>query len=134
MPELRVLIAEDIGASRQLLASLLRQLIPGVVVHGVADGAKVVETHRRLLPHITFLDIGLPNTSGLEVLREIRLHDAESFIVIVSAHSTAKIIAEAVSLSVDGFVVKPYSAQRIVDALNRFRARARDGTAPQLRA
>jgi two-component system chemotaxis response regulator CheY len=122
-PGLRVLIAEDIGGSRQLLASLLRQLVPDVELHEVADGADVVETHRRLEPQVTFLDIGLPNRTGLEVLQEIRVDDAASFIVIVSAHSQADVITEAVSLSVDGFVVKPYSPQRIVDALDRFRAR-----------
>jgi len=120
---LRVLIAEDIGGSRQLLASLLRQVAPDVEIHEVADGAEVVETHRRLEPQVTFLDIGLPNKSGLEVLHEIRLDDAASFIVIVTAHSQAAVITEAVALKVDGFVVKPYSPQRIVEALNRFRAR-----------
>ena len=120
---LRVLIAEDIGGSRQLLASLLRQVAPDVEIHEVADGAEVVETHRRLEPQVTFLDIGLPNKSGLEVLHEIRLDDAASFIVIVTAHSQAAVITEAVALKVDGFVVKPYSPQRIVEALSRFRAR-----------
>ena len=120
---LRVLIAEDIGGSRQLLASLLRQVAPDVEIHEVTDGADVVETHRRLEPQITFLDIGLPNKTGLEVLHEIRVDDVASFIVIVSAHSQAAVITEAVALGVDGFVVKPYSPQRIVEALDRFRAR-----------
>lgn len=122
-PKLDVLIADDIGGSRQLLASLLRQLAP-VNIHEVSDGAKVVERHRELQPHLTFLDIGLPNKSGLDVLREIRARDDKAFVVIVSAEGRSEVITEAISLCVNGFVVKPFQPKRIVDALLRYRSRA----------
>jgi DNA-binding response OmpR family regulator len=120
---LRILIAEDIGTSRQLLASLLRY-VAQVEIHEVNDGAAVAEMHYQVQPHVTFLDIGLPNKSGMDVLRDMRAKDDKSFIVIVSANSNVETITEAVALRVDGFVVKPYSPKRIVEALDRYRARA----------
>lgn len=120
--ELSILIAEDIGSSRQLLASLLRQITP-VLIHELADGAAVVDAHRRLRPDVMFLDIGLPNKSGLEALREIRQLDPDAFVVIVSANGDADTVTEAVAIGVDGFVVKPYSPRRIASALDRYMAR-----------
>ena len=120
---LSVLVADDIGGSRQLLGSLLRRLAPGVRIAEVADGACVTELHRSLLPDITFLDIGLPNKNGLEVLREIRALDTRAFVVIVSGQGRGETIAEALALRVDGYVVKPYSPRRIEEALARCRAR-----------
>ena len=41
------------------------------IVETLADGSRVRDTVRRLEPDVVILDISMPNTSGLEVLRQI---------------------------------------------------------------
>jgi response regulator of citrate/malate metabolism len=62
----------------------------------------------------------------MEVLKQIRRSDPRSFVVMVSAFGVVKKVQEAVALGVGGFVVKPYSARRIADVLQKYVAETSD--------
>lgn len=128
-PFRRILIADDIADSRQLLASLLRRMTRAAI-EIVKDGEHAVAVYRRMQPHITFLDIGMPGKNGLEALKEIRAVNDKAFVVMVSGQSLAATIKEAVDSGADGFIVKPYNARRVHEALQRYVARNDDHDFP----
>ncbi len=124
---LKILVADDTFASRQLLVRMLRQHVRAHV-HEARHGLEAVQEFRALRPQITFLDIDMPEMDGMAVLEEIRGIEHDGFVVMVSAHGSLKKVQDALSLGVDGFVVKPFSGQRILDVLNKYAAKAgRDG-------
>jgi len=116
---LKILIADDTFASRQLLARLLRQFLR-TTIHEASDGVQAVQEFRVSRPDITFLDIDMPNMDGMAALKEIRTLEPESFVVMVSGVSSIETVQQAQSLGVNGFVVKPYSGQRIFDVMKKY--------------
>lgn len=119
----RVLIADDVFDSRQLLTRLLCQLI-NAETREASTGVVALSQFRTFQPHITFMDIDMPERDGLDILKEIRQTDTQSFIIVVSGLGRIDKVQQAIALGVDGFIVKPFSAQRIVDVLRKYAAKS----------
>ena len=66
----RILIADDNVDAADSLAELLR--LDGYEVHVAYDGAAALALFSRVDPDAALLDVGMPNGSGLEVVRAIR--------------------------------------------------------------
>jgi signal transduction histidine kinase/ActR/RegA family two-component response regulator len=69
-PRRCVLIADDNIDAADSLAELLR--LEGYEVHVAYDGAEALATFTRVAPDAALLDVGMPQLSGLEVVRAIR--------------------------------------------------------------
>jgi two-component system chemotaxis response regulator CheY len=121
----RILLADDNFGSRELLTRLLRQFTRAEL-HEVRDGAAALASFHLLRPQITLLDIDMPEPDGMTVLEQIRAAGSEAFVVMVSGHSKLDMVRRAVELGVGGFVVKPYSAQRVVEVLQNYVAKTGD--------
>jgi signal transduction histidine kinase/ActR/RegA family two-component response regulator len=69
-PRLRVLVVDDNVDLAQMLALVVEGA--GHEVHQAFDGRSAVESAVTCRPHVVFLDLGLPDISGIEVARELR--------------------------------------------------------------
>ncbi len=119
-----VLIADDEPVMRQLLTSILRT--EGYVdVRQASDGQQALDvlTAPDCDIGIAFLDISMPAFSGLEVMSIARAALPDCFFVIVSAHSALDNVLAALSDGARGFVVKPYTGQKIHDIVQKFQNR-----------
>lgn len=117
----RVLIADDEQTMRTLLADLLRQEGCKVIARAV-NGIEAFEFYKSKKPDMIFLDINMPEESGIDLLKRIREEDKETFICMVSADAYPETVKEAVSQGVSGFVVKPLSQSRIHDVVVNYHA------------
>ena len=124
---LKVLVADDNFAGRQLLSRLIGQLVH-VRITEARTGLEAIEAFRLGQPDITFLDIDMPEMDGLQALQNIRETTPDAFVVMVSAMSSARTVQQALSLGVSGFIVKPYSGHRLIGILKRYAAAARGTT------
>lgn len=115
----RILMADDNLSSLQLLTRLLKPMVQAEF-HEVRDGTAALAQFNLIKPHITLLDIDMPELDGLAVLEQIRAIDRQAFIVMVSAYSKPEVVRRAVELGIGGFIVKPYSAQRIAGVLRQY--------------
>ncbi len=92
--------------------------IPGVELMGTFECASDALAYARQNPvELAFLDVELPDMSGLELsaaLREIVPH-----MVIIFASGHDKYITQALNLDADYYILKPPSRSVIVSALNR---------------
>jgi len=80
---LRILVTDDNQDAAYMLAELLNLL--GYPEVGIAnDGFQAVAMARNFQPDIMFLDIGMPEKSGYEVIEELRCEAAENFPVMVA--------------------------------------------------
>jgi DNA-binding NarL/FixJ family response regulator len=55
---------------------------------------------------LILLDIGLPKLNGIEAARQIRKHTPESRIIFVTQESSPDVVAETLSIGVQGYVLK----------------------------
>lgn len=123
-----ILVADDSNIAAKLLTKTLRNLGFRAITT-VMDGEQALHTFNLLHPHLVFLDIDMPQVNGLDVLRRMREIDPNAFaadfrytfIVMVSAHSTITNIKEAVASGANGFIVKPYTPQKIGEMIEKFR-------------
>lgn len=112
-----VLLCDDAMFTRAMLGGLVSEA--GFLVVGQAEnGRQAVEEYERLRPDIVVLDIVMPDMSGLEAARAIRVLDPDARIVMCSAMGQQKLMEEAVAAGARSFIVKPFDRSRVLEALN----------------
>lgn len=121
MDSLSYLVVDDVSSVREFLRqSLIHLGVSGDNISEAATGEKALELYRNQIPDIVFLDIELPDLGGHEVLKQIKSIKSNAFVVMVSAHSTVENVKEAISSGASGFIVKPFSPQKITTILNKY--------------
>lgn len=117
-PSLRALVVDDREDVAMSLMLLLQKLGHSVSVASDAEEAlaKAAATH----PEVVFLDIGLPDSSGYEVCKEMRqsVWGARSFIVAVTGHNEAADMIRAAQTGFDRHVGKPMPFHTLQEILN----------------
>ena len=112
----RALVVEDEPIARAQLVALLGGVDWLECVGEAADGRRAIELIDRYQPDLVFLDIEMPELSGLDVLREIR-HDPA--IVFTTAYD--KFAVAAFELEAVDYLLKPFGSERLMAALARVR-------------
>ncbi|MDQ3553677.1 MAG: response regulator transcription factor [Chloroflexota bacterium] len=119
----RVLVVDDEPTVREVVARYLER--DGMTVEQASDGAQALDALKRH-PDLVVLDIMLPGTTGLEILREIR-HGGETPVILLTARSDETDRVVGLELGADDYVVKPFSprelAARVRSVLRRSRIR-----------
>ena len=113
------LVVDDHAENRAVLAKIVRR--EGFDVVEGADGAEAVALAAERAPDLILLDIAMPKKSGLEALEEIREHDRDVPVVIVSAVDQPAASEEALNLGAVNFVRKPFDVQEIRFVVGRIR-------------
>jgi two-component system, OmpR family, phosphate regulon response regulator PhoB len=85
-------------------------------VRTAASGTEALRAMEAETPDLVLLDLMLPGASGLEVLREIRKHDAwrEVPVILLTARREEADRLEGLRLGADDYVSKPFSPQEVV--------------------
>ncbi|MEP6769788.1 MAG: LytTR family DNA-binding domain-containing protein [Acidobacteriota bacterium] len=116
--ELRVLIVDDEEPARSLLREILGNE-PGVTIVAEAEnGFEAVRAATENRPDVAFLDIEMPKLNGFEVAE---LLAPEVAVVFVTAYDQWAL--KAFEIHAADYVLKPYRAERLREALARARAR-----------
>ena len=115
----RAVIAEDEGNLREELRETLASVWPELEVCAeAADGVQALEALRSHKPDVLFLDIQMPGKNGLEVAREA---SGQCHVVFVTAYDNYAVSAfEHGALD---YVMKPLTAQRVAQSVQRVRER-----------
>ena len=120
----RILVVDDEPNILGTLASLLRAR--GYDVHTAMTGGAALETLDREKPDLIVLDLGLPDTDGVDLCRQIR--DSMSLpIVVLSARGGESDKVRALDVGADDYVTKPFGAEEL---LARIRAALRRSDVP----
>jgi len=121
----RALIAEDEGLLREQLRELLAAAWPELVIVAMAeDGAQALRALEAQRPDVLFLDIQMPEASGLEVARRA---SGKAHVVFVTAYDQYAVAAFEEG-AVD-YVMKPLSGARIATAVQRVKQRLQSAPA-----
>jgi DNA-binding NarL/FixJ family response regulator len=104
---MKVLIVDDHALIRDALRGVLAELRPSVSVLEAADckqAMTLVETHADL--ELIFLDLGLPDGDGFEVLEDLRASNPAIGVVVLSATKDRDSVTRALRLGAVGFIPK----------------------------
>ncbi len=113
-----VMIVDDAAFMRMMLKDILTK--NGFTVVGEAEnGAVAVDKHAELNPNLTIMDITMPEMDGLQAVKEIRKRNPQARIVMCSAMGQQAMVIEAIQSGAKDFVVKPFQAERVVEAVKK---------------
>jgi response regulator of citrate/malate metabolism len=119
----RVVVVEDDPVVARMHCRFVMR-VPGFEVAGVAGTAAAAEQLiGALRPDLLLLDIGLPDRSGIELLRARRGRGDEVEAIAVTAASAAAVVRSTVHLGVVDYLVKPFDQERLRQSLALFRRR-----------
>lgn len=103
---IRIAVVEDDLASRKLLVSTLEADPDYVVVAEFSEGKAAVAAMPELAPDIVLVDLGLPDVSGIDVIRRLKALDAECNVLVVTTFGDEKTVTSALEAGADGYLLK----------------------------
>ncbi|HTO88835.1 MAG TPA: sigma-54 dependent transcriptional regulator [Thermoanaerobaculia bacterium] len=109
---LRILVVDDEEVIRDVLESLLER--EGWTVSTAEDAAEALELFESEPYDVVLLDLMLPDRPGLEVLRDMRRHDPDAVIVIVTAYSSIEGAIQAMREGAFHYIPKPFQNQEVL--------------------
>lgn len=111
-----ILIVDDHAGFRVQARALLEA--EGFSVIGEAvDAASGLEAARSLRPDLVLLDIGLPDTDGFEVARELAFTGPPPFVVLTSTREAGEYGPRMMTSGVLGFIPKDELSGPVIRAL-----------------
>ena len=115
----RVLVVDDHPIVRQGLALLIDQE-PDLVVCGAAEEAhSALQAIASLRPDILILDISLPGSDGIDLLKTIRATDPDIPILVLSMHAESVYAERALRAGANGYIMKQEATDNVLVALRR---------------
>lgn len=113
---LRVLVIDDHTLFREGLQGLLSRR--GIdVIASVGDGAVGIPLVKQMQPDVTLLDMRLPGTDGLGILRQLRQEGFKKPISMLTTSSSERDLVEALRSGAQGYLLKDMEPDQLVVAL-----------------
>ncbi|RJG11563.1 diguanylate cyclase domain-containing protein [Massilia cavernae] len=105
----KVLVADDDGINREVLAELLK---PEYTVLLAKNGAQALERAARHLPDLILLDVIMPDMDGYEVLRRLRADPLTEHIsvIFISGLDRPEDEANGLNMGASDYIAKPFNA------------------------
>ena len=118
---LTILLVDDDLDECDLFTTALKQVTADFKLKHVTECRDLLSTIKENKPDIVFLDINMPGMSGIECLKNIRAEKKyESLPIIIYSTSNNRVnIQEAYENKANYYVIKPYSIQGIIKALEK---------------
>lgn len=128
LPSLRVLVVDDHPIVREGVRRILEAAPDMQVVGEASDAASALALAARLLPDAAVVDVGLPDMSGLQLVRLLKEQRAELTVVMLSMYDDAEYARESRVAGASAYVVKDSAATMLATQL-RLAVGARIGAA-----
>lgn len=113
-----IVIVDDNAVVREVLRGMIGRDPSLKIVGQAASGEAAIELVKNLNPALVCLDVMLPGVDGLEVLRAIRAANPDVRVILVTGHSTSEVVDSALKAGANGFIVKPFNANKLLQTIH----------------
>ena len=115
MADAPVFFVEDDAAVRKGCEQALA--LADIPVRGFADGEAMLAALATASPAMVVTDVRLPGRDGLTLLRELRQHDRDLPVLLITGHGDVAMAVEAMREGAFDFIEKPFPSERLVAAV-----------------
>ena len=102
---IKVLVIDDDDSGREVLSTLLRSV--GYDVTSAATGESALALIDRVQYHVIVSDLILPDSSGLDILQNVRKIAPTTEVIVVTGHASAQTAVRAMKEGAFDYITKP---------------------------
>jgi len=118
LKDVRVLIVDDEVFFRKVLRDVIGK-IGFTIVGEAANGDEAVEKFRTLRPHVTIMDIYMPEKNGIEATKEMIALDQNAKVLICSASDFDSDTQAALDVGAKAILMKPFVPREIYETVKK---------------
>jgi two-component system NarL family response regulator len=122
MERIRVLIADDHVTVREGLAAIIGRQQDMMVVAEAAAGREAVDLWHKHRPDVALLDLRMPELDGVGAIDEIRRHNAEARIVVLTTFDTDNDISRAIKAGAKAYLLKDAQREDLLECIRKVHA------------
>ena len=115
----RVFLVDDHPLVREWLTNLINQQ-PGLIVCGEAEsGPEAREKILALRPDVAIVDIALKDSSGIELIKDLKLACPQVAVLVLSMHEESHYAERALRAGARGYIMKRETTRKVVAAIGQ---------------
>jgi putative nucleotidyltransferase with HDIG domain len=119
----KILVVDDEDMIRDLCYHILSE--EGYLVSVVSNGTKALEELDHMPVDLLITDIKMPGIDGLELFERVKAKKQDIVTIFITGHGTLDTAIESLMRGVDGFVLKPFTQEELLGAVDRAISRSR---------
>ncbi|HLQ32447.1 MAG TPA: response regulator transcription factor [Chloroflexota bacterium] len=116
-PKKRLLIADDHGLMREVMACFLEAAPDLEVVAEAEDGREAVKAAVQFQPDVVLMDLSMPHMNGLEATRQISSKVPNCKILVITASRNESMLQQLLEAGAAGFVLKTGDTDELLAAV-----------------
>jgi two-component system, chemotaxis family, chemotaxis protein CheY len=122
--EMRVLVVDDFPTMRRILKNVLKQINMYNTLEA-GNGKEALDLLRKEKIDLIICDLLMPEMTGMELLQACKDDPQISQIpfIMVTAEAQKKAVMEAIKAGVDNYITKPFTPERLADAIRKVMAK-----------
>ncbi len=111
---MKILIVDDTKFDRDIIEMSVKKL--GFSTAIAANGTEMLSVYKEFMPDCILLDWEMGETTGIELLRKIRLNNEHNSvkIIICTANNHPSFVGHAHTQGADGFITKPINPEKLL--------------------
>jgi len=117
--QINVLIADDHQMFRQGILRILREHPVIGIIGEAGSGAELMNMLQKAQWHILVLDLDLPDSNGLEIIKDLRASDINVPILVLSMFSVSQFAVRSIRAGAAGYLTKGESSEELIDAIKK---------------
>lgn len=118
MDKIKILIADDVEETRQVIKKLLSLDNDYFDVVGEAgDGEEVLKLIPRINPDVVLMDINMPVLNGLEATEKITESYPETIVIIMSVQAESEYLKKAMFHGAREYIIKPFNYDTLINTI-----------------
>jgi DNA-binding response OmpR family regulator len=112
-----ILFVDDDAELRSIVREQLQEA--GYEMEEAPDGTSAIEMVQQRPYGLVLLDITMPGTSGLDVLKFIKQHSPACRVIMLTGVVGLGVAIESLKLGADDYITKPYNLEYLLNAIKR---------------
>ena len=124
MNKYHALFVEDDADIQHYLMEILKDYFFDVL--SASNGVEALEIFNNNKIDVLITDISMPKMNGLELIRNLKVNSSNLPVIVMSAYSDTEYFTKAISLGIDGYILKPIDMMQLDCLLNKVIERLND--------
>lgn len=107
----KILLIEDDQSVANLICRYLSE--ENIEVEHIDNGTDGLDYIRSKVPELVILDLKLPDTDGLDILKTVNKEKVPSEVIIITGHGNVNMVVDAMNYGAFDFLPKPFDGERL---------------------